>query len=172
MQEWRRRAYGDQDAEEWSIGRTPPEIRQRYDDEMAILDSPTSSESDYVDNHKVPVETNLMAEKKPQHCDAHCWVSSQTSKVPYTPPSSSEGRCSPSEGQASQPRFVQPVESAPTEHTPTIRAERRYRSRLKRQHPGNSRHGCVMKSFAWPVARPDKPIRSFLSLPHRITTSG
>ncbi|KAI9737401.1 MAG: hypothetical protein M1834_009555 [Cirrosporium novae-zelandiae] len=93
--------YGEQDAEEWPIGHTPPELQQRYDDRQAramdLLEAPTPLTPEDSSND------NLIALAKPSHLmpdnspqltayDIHDLVLKQRSQVPYTPPSSSEGQ--------------------------------------------------------------------------------
>lgn len=115
VQEWRCRKYGKVEAEEWPISRTPPEIRQHWDDEQkkiaALLEAPTPPESTMDDLNTLTKHRDVTQDRsssQPTICNTHRLFSTPDLHS-YTPPSSSERQFPPSIKPGSQHQPAQPL---------------------------------------------------------------
>lgn len=111
VQRLRCHKYGAQDAEEWPIGHTPPELKQRVEDEhrryQALLDLPTPSDSGDVDDMDVSAHPQGLNSERGQ---LHLGLGQQPRSLD-TSASSSEGRSLPSSLAESRKNFAQPPQS-------------------------------------------------------------
>ncbi|KAL9621082.1 MAG: hypothetical protein Q9160_004467 [Pyrenula sp. 1 TL-2023] len=98
VQIWRRRKYGNEDAEEWPISHTPQELRQQYHDQVerdrAILEADTPTE-DQTPINEVTAKEKSSGSSTPQLTPSQASSSGAGKRVsvpntPITPPLSSD----------------------------------------------------------------------------------